>query len=193
MEVPTELVSVTETVFSALVSPEKVNGNVSENAPPFAVASVLVATNHDADVLASETVNDVPFNWVPDVAVKVKEALTRSRGVELASRKTWKPLAVTPVILTDPGTMTGARRGTVMVTLGTVTGSGAGWPAAVSDASCTVMVPATVPSCTPGRGTAAVELGGIATVAVVPPVTNCTAVLLNGVGRPAAFGVNVRR
>src|SRR5262249_3353987 len=45
-DVPTELASVTFTAPIALVSPENVNGMVSENAPPFDSPGALPGSNH---------------------------------------------------------------------------------------------------------------------------------------------------
>ena len=153
-EVPTELVSVTETVPRALVLPVNVKGKVIENAPPLDTPVALAGSNHGVATLVSETVCEPPFSVVPEAAVKVKFALVRSRGVELASRNTWKPDDVTLVIFTEPGTMMGARRGTVIATLGAGDGSGTAWPvpATVKDASCTVMVPATRAQLHGGQG-----------------------------------------
>ena len=85
---PTEFVSVTETVPIVLVSPLKVNGTASENAPPFVTPVALV--NHVAESLPNGTaqLGVHPFNWVPEAAVKTNAPLVRSRGVELASRTT---------------------------------------------------------------------------------------------------------
>src|ERR1035441_2963064 len=87
-DVPAEFVSVTETVPITLVSPLKVNGTASENAPPF-VTPVALA-NHVAESLPNGTaqLGVHPFNWAPEVAVKTNAPLVRSRGVELASRTT---------------------------------------------------------------------------------------------------------
>jgi hypothetical protein len=92
----------------AVGSPEYANGIVTENAPPFVTPVVLV--NHVVAALESDTVSVAPFNWVPEAAVNVRLALVRSRGVELPSRNTEKPVDVMLMIFTDPGTMTGARR-----------------------------------------------------------------------------------
>jgi hypothetical protein len=147
VDVPIEFVSVTETVPIAVVSPEYVNGMVSENIPPFATPQfAAVSENHAIAAAVSETVNWLPFNCVPEAAVNVRLALVRSRGVELPSRNTEKPVAVMLMILTDPGTMAGARRPTVMVAVTGFAGS-TDWPVAVVNvASLTTIVPATVPN-----------------------------------------------
>ena len=190
-EVPTELVNVAETVPIALVSPEKVNGMVTVNAPPAVTEGVFVATNQAAAAAVSDAVKDVPFNCVPEAAVNIRFELETSRGVDVAVKTTLKPPPVTFVIFTEPGVIVGASRGTV-ITTGVWVGNGiasllAGLRRSVIRTS---MLPATLPSCTGGSAMAAVEPAGIVTFAVVPPVANCTAVLLKFAGSPAALGVN---
>lgn len=57
-EGPIELVTVTETVPMALVSPEYPKGRVSENAPPLATPRLApVSENHAVAAAVRETVN----------------------------------------------------------------------------------------------------------------------------------------
>lgn len=143
---PAEFVSVTETLPSAAVSPVKLNGIVSENDPPAVTPGVFVATNHVFEAVVKGTVRFAPLSVAPDAAEKVTFALKRSRGVDVPSSTTWKPDDVMLVILTEPGTIVGGSRGTVIVAVGAVGSCNA--PPEVSDKldSRTVITPATVPN-----------------------------------------------
>ena len=109
---PIELVSITETEPIALVSPENGNGIVSRKEPPAARPSVL--ENHCVAVSLSGMSKLVPVSCAPVAAAKVTSALVRSRGVEVATTSTLKPVAVTFVIRTEPAEIAGAIRGTVI-------------------------------------------------------------------------------
>jgi hypothetical protein len=119
---------------------------VRENAPPLATPRPApVSENQVVDAEVSETVSDAPFNCAPEAAVKFRDALKRSRVVELPSRNTENPVEVMLMIFTDPGTITGAERPKVRVAMTGFAGR-TDVPLAVKLASRTVMVPATVPT-----------------------------------------------
>ncbi len=108
----------------------------------------MVLLNQDAEALLSEMLgNVVPLKALPDAAVNVTEALAKSRGVELPTMSSVKPVEVT-LILTE--VITGARRGITIPALGL--GVGSANPTvrpprtSVSFVSVTVMVPATLPT-----------------------------------------------
>ena len=86
-DVPTEFVSVTETVPITPVSPLNVNGTVSENAPPFVTPASLL--NHvSASALNGTLQGEHPLSCVPEAALNTNAPLVRSRGVDVASRNT---------------------------------------------------------------------------------------------------------
>ena len=80
-EVPTELVSVTETDCRTPVSPEIVNGTVSRNILPLDWPSALLNHVENSELRGTVKVAG-PVNCVPEAAVKVKFALVMSRVVE---------------------------------------------------------------------------------------------------------------
>ena len=72
-DVPTEFVSVTETVLRAVVSPLYANGIVTENAPPLATPAEL--WNQVVPAEAKDTVKDVvPLSVVLEAALNVSTA-----------------------------------------------------------------------------------------------------------------------
>lgn len=158
----------------AFMSPENVNGISKSKAPPAACPSAL--ENHASALPANGTEKLAPFHWAPDAGVKVTVAPDRSRGVELATKWTEKPDADVLETCRDPGAIIGARRGTVIVVDGDVSGNFRAGPPPETRrlASATVIVPATSPTWTLGRGQL-VLFAGITTVAVVPPVANWSA------------------
>ena len=80
-EAPTEFVKVAVTVPSALVSPLYVNGTVSTNVPPPAAPFAL--EKYVCAVLLNETGAGVePLRSVPEAALNLNVACSRSRGVE---------------------------------------------------------------------------------------------------------------
>ena len=110
---------------------------------------MLVPTNQAPDALLSEILGKlVPFNCVPDAEVNVTLALARSRGVELATMSSVKPVEVTLMIFTDE--ITGASFGTTMVALGLgegrVKATVCPLSVPVSEVRAIVMVPATLPT-----------------------------------------------
>ena len=120
-EVPIEFVSVTETGPIALKSPVNGNGICRSKAPPAFWPFVL--PNHDVAPDLSITVKLVPVNCAPGTGVKLTTAFVRSRGVELAWRSTVNPKLVTLIFPTDPGTISGINRRTVIDALGGDAGS----------------------------------------------------------------------
>src|SRR5579871_4735711 len=175
-----------------LVSPLNVNGTESERVPPFAIPAEL--ENHAAasDPKLTVQLGVQPFICVPGAAVKTKAPLIKSRVVELASKATWNPDEVTFVILTEPGTMIGARAGTVIFTLGApASGRTCALPGIITGPRVPTMSPATLPNWIAGiRGLGAVALAGIETAKRVVPSGNC--ISLYPAGKPEALGVKLR-
>ncbi len=101
--------------------------------------------------------------------VKVKLAEVIDRVVSKPTTVTVKPVPLM-VAVTDVAVGTAAATRTVIL------GAGVGVMSTVDATSFDVMVavPATVPVCTPTVVRATVEPAGMVTVAVRPPVENCT-------------------
>jgi hypothetical protein len=174
VEVPDEFVNVTDTPPIAEVSPSKVKGTVSENPPPLVTPALLANQPAVSGPNGTVQFGEQPLSCDPVVAVKTNAALTRSLGVELASRDTWKP-AGSKVSLTEPGTMIGGRRGTVMRMFGGSPGKGttSESPDMVKGPSVPIMSPATLPNCRGGiAGLGVDEFAGIVTGNEMPPVAN---------------------
>jgi hypothetical protein len=106
---PAEFVSVTETEAIAEALPLNVKGTVNENSLPYCwlhgravglVGHRLVLVYQAVICELTSTLNVVPLIVKPDAGVKVKAAVSRSRGEELAIISTSKPVDVTLVICT---------------------------------------------------------------------------------------------
>jgi len=112
----------------------------------------------------------VPLMTAPPAEEKVKVAVFRSRGDELAMSSTLKPLEVTLRTCTLPGEMIGTEAGTASEVDAPV------WPVTVS---VTPIVPSTVPGAICGRVTEFVSAGIVRLYEVPRPVpellTNCMA------------------
>src|SRR5437588_362861 len=102
-DVPTELVSVTETEAIALRSPVNGNGICRWKAPPAACPSGLA--NHVVDLSANGSTKLPPFTCAPATAAKLTLALAKSRGVELAVSSKVKLESVILLIRTEPDVM----------------------------------------------------------------------------------------
>src|SRR5437016_5558565 len=154
------------------MSPVKLTGILTPKPPPAALPAAV--GNQFVPAAVSGAVSCAPLSIVKlGAAVKVRFALAASRGVEVAANVTTKPDAVMLEILTEPGTITGARRGTTIAIAGGLDGNGRVCPdlASLTAVSTTLMVPATLPICTAGSETVVAPCG-MSTWAVVPPVAN---------------------
>jgi len=92
--------------------PLNVNGTVSENALPYCWL-VVPAYQLVINELTSTLKLVVPLIEVPEAALKLNVAVSKSRGEEFAISSTSKPDEVTFKICTLPGVMMGTDGGTV--------------------------------------------------------------------------------
>jgi len=115
--VPAEFVIVADTNPTALASPASVKGICRRNALP-ALCPAALANQLGAFVPRGTENLEVPLNCAPDAASNVRSTEVKSRGVEFAWSSTVNPDAVTLTMRTEPGTMIGATRGTVIEPLG---------------------------------------------------------------------------
>src|SRR5579871_4520774 len=139
-----------------LVSPENVNGTLSDVLPPLAMPSALANQAAASDAKLTVQFGEHPVICLPGAAVKTKAPLVRSRVVELASRNTWNPEAVTFVILT--------------LGEGPSEGTSCAVPVTIRGPSVATTSPATLPNWTAGTGGfGVVEFAGMITANRVVP------------------------
>lgn len=163
-EVPTPFTSVTVTEVTAcglLV----LNGCVYVKLLPYCPAAAL--PYHDANIVFTGTLSEVvprlvPLNW--------KLAVVSASVLEYPTMVTVNPVLLRTAVMLA---IAGAVAGTVIVLLGAGVGVMSSVPACRR--AVIVMVPATVPVCTPTVVNPVVWPAGTVMVAVVPPVENCTA------------------